>query len=231
MNAKDGPPESLHSFIKCAQRETFEETGISLSKHSWTKNETMDKRIQVYNQPELFYKLFPNVLNNSVIHWSNWLAPKEEKSRFHTHFFLSCLLDKDLVQFASPDGHETVSLEWMSPKEALDAYFKSKIRLMPPQYIMLLELKSLSWNDLLEYMNGSRMRSKQDLQLHRPEKIETRGDVSLFVLPGDPRHSSMHDAYIKDNSEYLERVLELTRDVHGAVLHIHYQFKLKSKLS
>lgn len=64
-----------------------------------------------------------NKLNiDGLIHWSNWITPTDQKARFNTQFFLTLLSDDESTfwdKLTSPDGSETLSLEWESPKEAL----------------------------------------------------------------------------------------------------------------
>ncbi|KAI8844868.1 hypothetical protein BC829DRAFT_282144 [Chytridium lagenaria] len=131
--------KDILSYAVAAVRETFEECGIALLKPSpsWSHSEATQWREMVHNDAKAFPKLCKtfNTIPNlpKLIHWAHWITPEIEKKRFDTQFFLTVLPeyvggDKDLAKaLVSADGQETLFLEWMTPKDALDAFSKGGI--------------------------------------------------------------------------------------------------------
>ncbi|KAI8587466.1 NUDIX hydrolase domain-containing protein [Geranomyces variabilis] len=114
------------SYFIAAIRETFEESGVLLTQpapqmssadlHAWRK--------KVHSDPRLFIEfckaanIRPDV--QGLIHWSNWITPPVEVSRFDTHFFLTVLNESHAD--TQCDGVETLELEWLTPQQAVDAF-------------------------------------------------------------------------------------------------------------
>jgi hypothetical protein len=73
---------------------------------------------------------------------------------------------------------ETLALEWVDPAAAIKSYEDGEINLLPPQYCILTELSSRSFNDL----NNERF----DVEPIFPERV--KGEKGFMVLPGDFKH-------------------------------------------
>ncbi|KAJ3023012.1 hypothetical protein HKX48_004635 [Thoreauomyces humboldtii] len=132
-----------------------------------------------------------------LAHWANWITPIAQKSRFNTQFFMTVLdtplgeaTGQECEAVATVDGIEAVSLDWLTPKEAIQAFDDGRISLFIPQYYSLLELSRLKLADLRAYVNGGRSRDAQDLVESLPEPARLPDGSTAMVLPGDCLHSS-----------------------------------------
>jgi hypothetical protein len=67
------------------------------------------------------YKTQPAL--EKLVRWAHWITPVVEKKRFDTQFFLT-VLSKPLEDsvLIDADGKETLSLEWLTPQDALNAF-------------------------------------------------------------------------------------------------------------
>lgn len=72
---------------------------------------------------------------------SHWTTPVGAKRRFATWFFAGVL---DAHQDVVVDGGEIADHRWVSPAAALAEQKRGELRLMPPQYITLLELDAFA---------------------------------------------------------------------------------------
>ena len=64
-------------------------------------------------------------------------TPTVEHKRFRTQFFLTLLpfpIGRAHSRTTSADGTETVSLAWVTPREALESFHKGESRMFPPQW-------------------------------------------------------------------------------------------------
>ncbi|SCV69375.1 BQ2448_2395 [Microbotryum intermedium] len=169
---------------------------------------------------------------SSLQYRANWITPANMKRRFDTHFFISILPPssptsrtstiKDPIHsehIASADGGETVSADWLTPKEAIDrtllhaqlqqappsseeedseAASKSLI-LFPPQFYLVAELvRTKSWKDLVHAPSSDSEKGVHNLaprhvQPFEPEVKGVEDSQGNFraatVLIGDPEHS------------------------------------------
>jgi 8-oxo-dGTP pyrophosphatase MutT (NUDIX family) len=69
--------------------------------------------------------------------WAHWVTPEMEPRRFDTTFFVAVL---PAGQEARDISGETVRADWATPSEALAAYERGEIGLMPPTLSILTEL-------------------------------------------------------------------------------------------
>ncbi len=69
--------------------------------------------------------------------WAHWVTPQMEPRRFDTRFYLAVL---PAGQEARDVSGETVRAAWTTPKEALAAFERGEIGLMPPTSSILTEL-------------------------------------------------------------------------------------------
>ncbi|KAI8842067.1 hypothetical protein BC829DRAFT_401804 [Chytridium lagenaria] len=183
--------------------------------------------------PELCKLLTLFQISQKLIHWAHWITPEIEKKRFDTQFFLTVLPeyvggDKDLAKaLVSADGQETLFLEWMTPKEALDAFSKGVIRLFPPQYLTLLELMQMNLITLDAHLpTHLRTTAPSDIPMisrtveaFLPEPIlhhesSEEGGIPAMALPGDELHSTAESKGL-GNSGARHRVI-ISRDLDEA---------------
>jgi 8-oxo-dGTP pyrophosphatase MutT (NUDIX family) len=72
---------------------------------------------------------------------SHWTTPVGAKKRFATWFFAGVL---DAHQDVVVDGGEIADHRWIPPAAALEEQKRGELRLMPPQFITLLELDAFA---------------------------------------------------------------------------------------
>jgi nucleoside diphosphate-linked moiety X motif protein 19 len=141
--------------------------------------------------------------------WSNWLTPvsaEENKRRFDTAFFVSCVHYKpEAVQ----DAAETVSALWSSPSSLLTAYFEQQGGLAAPQVYELCRLLHFkSANKLLEFVSHP---NRSTLDRFLPYPVYTK-DHYLHVLPGDDLYPKRIDSPVENIFDtYDESLDELSK--------------------
>ncbi|KAI9103239.1 hypothetical protein DFS34DRAFT_691776 [Phlyctochytrium arcticum] len=211
---KDRDLNDLPSQI-AAIRETFEECGIALYDPPLAKQDVRYWRQQVHQSGKEFIRMcelsriHPRV--NHLVPWATWSSPVHEKVRFDTKFYLTVLDGAEIehAHEAEADGRETLSLQWLTPADALSAFRRKgsldvticlllltpalEIHLYPPQYYILTELSRMSLADAVLYVDGIKNRSSQQLQTKRPELVTLPSGSMALVLPGDPLHSTSKD--------------------------------------
>ncbi|KAK4202977.1 hypothetical protein QBC40DRAFT_275637 [Triangularia verruculosa] len=163
VTAKD---EHLDNIVyrNAAIRETFEETGILLSKDSVdVSDEVRDKgRKAVYNRQITFGEWVKNQGGvpdtDSLIPFTRWITPPPAKKRFTTQMYLYFLPVSSIDSFSekpskihtpTPEGEqekEHTSAEWEYPLTWLSKAQSGEIMLYPPQFY-LLNLLSPFLND------------------------------------------------------------------------------------
>jgi 8-oxo-dGTP pyrophosphatase MutT (NUDIX family) len=93
-----------------AVREVWEETGILIG-HATTPTRDGGSFREAVTTGGGRLRL------GSLTHFGHWITPATEPRRFDTHFFLASAPNG---QDAVPDGSETLTAEWLSPKQAVD---------------------------------------------------------------------------------------------------------------
>lgn len=149
-----------------AIREAFEETGVTFL--TTLRSNTLHSSLQsrkwrhlVHNDAKRFSEMcrttecFPSLQRLSF--WSRWVTPVVEPVRFDTKFFLLLVNDPQesayIMEHASADGKEAVNISWMTPNQALDAFKRREITMLPPQYFTLMELSSMTFKNLQELVS------------------------------------------------------------------------------
>ncbi|KXS14576.1 hypothetical protein M427DRAFT_135702 [Gonapodya prolifera JEL478] len=154
-----------------AVRETFEETGVLIlgkSVRSLDSEAIEQWRKKASKSPKEFVKMCesldvtPNI--ERVAPWSRWITPPMAPKRFDTRFFLTTL-SKPIVASTtvSADGHESTALAWLKPLEALELAKKKEIHLIIPQVKTLEQLSEHTFNELEEFVIGTREQSSVSL--------------------------------------------------------------------
>ncbi|KAK0732462.1 hypothetical protein B0T21DRAFT_384747 [Apiosordaria backusii] len=164
VTAKD---EHLDNIVyrNAAIRETFEETGILLTKDSVeVSDEVRDKgRKDVYNRQITFGDWVKNQGGvpdtDTLIPFTRWITPPPAKKRFTTQMYLYFLPISSVSSFSeepskihtpTPEGEqekEHTSAEWEYPLTWLSKAQSGEIMLYPPQFYLL--------NLLSPFLNGS----------------------------------------------------------------------------
>lgn len=93
------------------------------------------------------------IASDHLFQMSHWTTPVGAKRRFATWFFAGVL---DAHQEVVVDGGEIADHRWISPAAALEEQRRGELRLMPPQFITLLELDAFRDCGALSEGLGSR---------------------------------------------------------------------------
>ena len=222
----------------CAVRETFEECGILLlegsddSRAHWAavpEAERRKWRKRVHGSGPDFIELFQSLAGDQQVSQArpaltslrfvgNWITPASVPRRFDTHFFISILPPSSRTSHeatemphqyaASADNTEMTSLDWLTPREAIDRTSSSKdsMVLYPPQFYLLAELVRVkSWRDLAgdETDNSGRplpRARRVEPLVFEPRKVkdESGNERTALVLVGDVAHSKTVNAEPSD---------------------------------
>lgn len=115
--------------------------------------------------------------------WARWITPRVPammRKRFDTRFFLAVLPPGQEVRH---DEHEMVESLWISPRSALECYWKGEIRFAPPQIMSLAHLaRHPTSAAAIEHARG------RPPGLIEPQSFQEEG-ARVLVYPGDPRHT------------------------------------------
>ena len=116
--------EQALTFGVAAIRETLEEAGVFLARHTEELDEKIQHACRLRLTANLTKDWFAKLVTGSgwrlsltaLSRWSHWITPKLMKHRFDTRFFLA---DMPADQQCRPDSRETVQGLWISPEEGL----------------------------------------------------------------------------------------------------------------
>jgi 8-oxo-dGTP pyrophosphatase MutT (NUDIX family) len=133
----DAPPDALPYWV-AAVRELFEEVGILLAHGGGglvggpLGDEIAALRGRVTAGEPLARALAPAGLvpaTHVLYYFARWITPVSNPKRWDTRFLVARVPPG---QEPCADGTETVSCQWMTPREALAAYEAGRITLIPP---------------------------------------------------------------------------------------------------
>ncbi|KAJ3282996.1 hypothetical protein HDU79_009509 [Rhizoclosmatium sp. JEL0117] len=193
---------ALLPFRVAALRETFEECGIThqhiLSNSNTSNSIQLDPKSlsdwqRRVKEDSTSYITFcktaslPPLPTTSLVHWSHWQTPAPEKRRFDTHFFLTTLTTASPTPVIA-DATEIVDLEWLQPSAAIAAFQSGRIRLIPPQFLTMMELSRYTFEDLCALVKGEKERRVPGTC--QPEPFKCKEDGGVLLLPGDLNHSA-----------------------------------------
>ncbi len=158
-----------------AYRELFEETGVLL-----TGPQVADTERVAAPENAAFRDLVKGKgarLDLAAMHpFAHWITPESSPKRYDTHFRL-CGLDTDLT--AVSDGLETVSVEWLRPKDALDLGRAGERKLLFPTRLNLEMLNaSASVDDAIAAVG------KREIVTVTP-RMERRPEGMFLTVPID----------------------------------------------
>ncbi len=164
------PPERSLGFFVAAIREAFEESGILLAGNV-TRQHCLDEkpialwsegRAEVNADPSLFAARLRDrgleLATDRLLYFAHWITPDALPIRFDARFFVAAVPSG---QDASPDGEETVSARWISPREALVEHRQGRIMLAPPTFHSLGELAVFrSAEEVISATRGRRVETR-----------------------------------------------------------------------
>nr|WP_120491368.1 NUDIX domain-containing protein [Corynebacterium lactis] len=143
-------PDTAHALVCAAVRETFEETGTLLARHSDGRVVSDSSRYHAQRGQleahELSFSAFlaeeQLVLDPSLIRpWANWVTPATQPIRYDTYFFLAAHPEG---QVADGNTSEASSTGWFRPSSILDGWRREVIGLMPPTWAELKRVEQFS---------------------------------------------------------------------------------------
>lgn len=168
-------PKAAGLFV-AAIRETAEEVGVFLCQPNSAPPAAAEPFAALVQQPG-------TVLSATALApWSRWITPPHQKMierRFDTRFFLATLPAHQAVR---QDDFEATALRWMTPRQALRAYYQREIDLIPPQIISLMHLTL--YGDAGQALQQARRQPPPRIQ---PHIIQDAGQLTM-CYPGDPMH-------------------------------------------
>lgn len=109
-----------------ACRESFEEVGLLPG--CTTRPMTGDLRgAQSFLQQAVTLKMRLSL--DDLVTFAHWITPEPAPKRFDTYFYICKVCHAELARC---DGHETVALEWVEPREALQREIRGQGTLLLP---------------------------------------------------------------------------------------------------
>ncbi len=131
-----------------------------------------------------------SVSADQLVFLSHWTTPEGAKKRFATWFFLTILEDDQVVQV---DGGEIANHRWVTPAQALAecADESHPLRLMPPTYVSVMELK-----DCPDCNNARNRCSVSTPFYYAPRMVFVEGGI-CFLYAGDAEYASSEEAAAK----------------------------------
>ena len=171
-------------------RETFEECGVVLARHSSAET------VLEGDEAQAFYDKYHASLNAGDVEWgeiveqedlvlccdrfayfAHWITPEGRPKRFDTHFFLARMPRR---QHAAHDGNESVQSVWVLPKNAIEAGERDERNVMFPTR---LNLELLDHNGTVE--QAMEVTNARDVVTVLPKSklIDTNIDHRVMTIP------------------------------------------------
>lgn len=191
----------LLSTRVAAVRELFEETNVLL--HQSSKDSSVSNAISPPPEwrdevrksadrfPEVYSRLGLQPPLKTLLPFSRWVTPKQERYRYDTYFYLVPLQPEEPSSassslLAAQDNSETTQVEWFRPEEALQAFVEGRIILPPPTWITLTELSEFGSRPELSSL-CNRIRQGRDMTPREPH-IKVEEDRLVIAFKGDAVH-------------------------------------------
>lgn len=177
-----------------AIRETFEEMGIILCRHSsqsdsnsFHHSKSIDIPLwqeKIHNKKTTFlefcekFELVPQI---EFIHkWNCWLSPTVFHSRrFATATFFIKLNECPLIY---PEAKEVQDFQWVTPTEIFMQYEQKKVWIPPPVFFEIHQLERFrKLGEIMKFLEGRR---SENLVMNFAVQYQLSDGV-IMVLPGD----------------------------------------------
>lgn len=200
--------EQAIGFHLAALRELFEEAGVLLARDqegSLASFESPEARMrfggyrisaQQFSLP-LVMVLKEEGLRfdlSTLVPWSWWVTPAEERKRFDARFFLAIM---PANQEGLHDGQETTHSAWFTPTEALEKYRSHEIHLVPPTLRTLSELAQFETvEELLAFARTKKITRIQP-------RLVMGGESLQILLPGDPEHPAPEGEAVEGDTRFV----------------------------
>lgn len=174
-------PEVAAGLFVAAVRELYEEAGVLLAAGPSRPASAQPADWQAWLNGAQAHGA--RLLASQMVPWSRWITPRMaalSKKRFDTRFFLALAPDD---QVASHDNFEATASVWLSPKEALQRYYRGEIEMAPPQIMSLAHLARHA--SAADAILAARAQTPPCIC---PENFSEDGET-ILCYPGDPQHS------------------------------------------
>ncbi|HMA06848.1 MAG TPA: NUDIX hydrolase, partial [Ramlibacter sp.] len=179
LNEAETDARTAAGIYVAAIRETFEECGVLLASGRHRAAAARGTGFsQAVRQNELTLR------TADLLPWSRWITPVHSITpgrRFDTRFFV---LRAPADQAARHDDHETTDSVWLTPRDALERYWRGEIALVPPQIMSLSHIAGHASVDSI--LDEARRRGPY---LICPAVHEIDG-LRVMAYPSDPLHPS-----------------------------------------
>ena len=119
--------------------------------------------------------------------WSRWVTPLGVPKRFDTVFFVA---RAPAGQLARPDDAETTTLEWVTPRAALDAHAAGTLRMefaTVATVHSLLPFAERNVQDILAHAAAQRRLQP----VHPRLKVDATRRIVGVLLPGEPGYDEL----------------------------------------
>jgi 8-oxo-dGTP pyrophosphatase MutT (NUDIX family) len=176
------------ALVCAAVRETFEESGVVLAGTDadtvvadTTADDWETDRLALLDRSLSLAALLDRrdlVLRADLLRpWAHWITPEVEPRRFDTRFFVAAL---PTGQRTRDVGGEADKVTWIRPADALSAFERGEIGLMPPTAFTLGELGA--YDTVAEVLAAGDAR---DVRPVLPRILVTDDDEAQLLLPHD----------------------------------------------
>lgn len=176
-------PSAVGLYV-AAIRETFEECGVLLAHDRATGRLPQLSATAAHGLAfgPLLGALGLTLSTRALLPWSRWITPAASfiaSRRFDTRFFVIAI---PAGQDARHDDHEASDSVWVTPRAALESYWRGDIALAPPQIMSLAHLAHHA--DMASALAEAKSRAPC---LIRPMPFEQDG-IRAMAYPGDEQH-------------------------------------------
>ncbi len=138
-------PAQVRASMTAAIRETFEETGVLLTRPAYDVGDAarwlQDQRRRVETHALTFTALLTSLgvaVDVELIRpWAHWITPAGEPRRYDTHFYVAAL---PAGATAYPETTEASAAGWITPAAALAEHGRGERPMLPPTLVTLSEL-------------------------------------------------------------------------------------------
>jgi 8-oxo-dGTP pyrophosphatase MutT (NUDIX family) len=181
--------DALACALVCAAvRETFEESGVVLAGSDadtvvadTTADDWETDRLALLDRSLSLAAMLDRrglVLRADLLRpWAHWITPEVEPRRFDTRFFVAAL---PVGQRTRDVGGEADKVTWIRPADALAAFERGEIGLMPPTAFTLGELAA--YDTVVDVLAAGDAR---DVKPVLPKILVTDDDEAHLLLPHD----------------------------------------------
>jgi len=185
LTADDAQAKAL---VCAAVRETFEESGVVLAGSDadtvvadTTADDWETDRLALLDRSLSLAAMLDRrdlVLRADLLRpWAHWITPEVEPRRFDTRFFVAAL---PVGQRTRDVGGEADKVTWIRPREALAAFERGEIGLMPPTAFTLGELAA--YDTVADVLAAGDAR---DVKPVLPKILVSDDDEAHLLLPHD----------------------------------------------